>query len=758
MALRNMSRLMICALLSGACSSSNGDPDAGIDPIPPVELVDPVIGTGGRYFGFGSAFMGACLPHGMAKPGPNSTTEHGAAAFHHFSGYHAEDDRINGFGQVHISGTGAVDYGALLIMPTAGFDQTKINEAGYLSTFRKETEQASPGFYAVHLDDPDIQAEITATLRTALYRFTYSDGDPAPALVVDPSHALPSCSVEDAAIEADPAGDRVTGWVLYKGALTGRNGGFHLYFDMRFSRAATVWSTWLEQTLTEGLESAAGPEIGMGFTFAPSSDPLLVKVGLSYVDVEGATKNLDAEQPGWDFEGVLQAAQESWSDDLNKIKVEGGSRDEQVMFYTGIYHSLMHPTLLTDVDGRYTGFDKQAHTADGWSYYTDFSMWDTYRCTHSLYTLMVPERHGDMLRSLLTMYEQGGHLPKWAAGTGYSGAMIGTPADVILAEAAQKGVSGFDQDLAYQAVVANAVTAQASGGRAGVSAYLELGYVPAEEVGGSAARTLEFGVADGAIASWAATRGETDDAQAFTSRSKGYVHLWDPAVEFLRGKNADGSWVEGDGEFQDLDWDTSYYTEGTAWQYLWLVPHDPLGLADLFGSVEATADKLELFFATPEPDDPLMEFLPDLYYWHGNEPDIHAAYLFDEYGRADRTQYWVREIFATRYGTGPDGLDGNDDLGTMSAWYVFSAAGFYPNAGQTRYWIGSPLFSRTVFDLGGGKTFQVIAEGASAENLYVQSARLNGEDLEQPWFDHADLAEGGTLELIMGPQASAWGR
>ncbi len=751
---------LLVALLPG-CSGGKTETDGGVDGGPdttaPVDLVDPFIGSGGRYFGFGSTFPGACLPHGLAKPGPDTATEHGAAEFHHFSGYHYEDDHIHGFSQVHISGTGAVDYGALLLMPTSGFGPDQTSESGYRSRFAKADEQAAPGYYAVRLADSDIQVEITATRRSALYRIGWPAGESEPVLVLDASHALPNCHVEDARVVATADGQGATGWVHYHGSLTGRSGGFRLYFQLRFSRAASGRTGFGAGGLEPGAEDVAGPEAGMAFSFAPAAEPLLVRVGLSYVDGDGAAANLEAEQGGADFGTIRDRARAVWAAELERIRVEGGSRDERVMFYTALYHTLLHPTLFSDGDGRYPGFDGRIHSAEGWDYYSDFSLWDTYRCTHSLYTLLVPERHRDMLRSLLAMAAQGGSLPKWPAATGYTGCMIGTPADVVLAEAFLKGIAGVDWQAAYAAVVSNATEPQPHAGRAHVERYLELGYLPADEVGGSAARTLEFGVADGAIAAWATALGLDEDAADFGERARGYRQLWDAETQFLRGKNADGSWAAGEDGFEPLDWAAPWYTEGTAWQYSWLAPHDPQGLLDLFPSRQAALDKLEALFATPEPDDPLREFLPDVYYWHGNEPDIHAVYLFNDLGRADRTQYWVRRLLADEYGTGADGLPGNDDLGTMSAWYVFSAAGFYPSAGQTWYWLGSPLFERVVFALGDGGQLELRAPGASAERRYIQSARLDGRQLTAPRLEHADIAGGALLELELADSPGDWG-
>jgi predicted alpha-1,2-mannosidase len=722
-----------------------------------VELVDPFIGSGGLYYGVGSGFMGASLPFGMAKPGPDTTTEHGAVDFHHCSGYHYDDPIIDGFSQVNIHGIGVPDYGALLFMPTIGFDLNKTHEPGYRSAFSKDTEEASPGYYAVTLDDTGIRVELTATTRCAVHRYAYPAGTTDGYVVIDLSHALQGCSVSDSQVQVDGPGSEVAGFVHYVGNLTGRSGGFRLYFAARFNQPLESWTLWRDLELLEDEPQASGANVGAGVQ-VKTDTPVEIRIGLSYVDLEGARNNLEAEAQDNDFDSLRDQAREFWNTQLRLVDIQGGNARDRTMFYTALYHAMLTPTLFTDADGRYTGFDKLAHQAEDFTYYTDFSMWDTYRTVHSLFDLILPARQRDMLISLLTMKDQGGYLPKWPAATGYTGCMIGTPADIVITESYLKGITDFDAEAAYAAIKQNATTAQPAGGRAGILRYLELGYLPSDEVGGATSRTLEFAVADAAIARFAAALGHDQDAADFAGRAQNYRNVWDPETQFMRGRLADGSWAEATADFDPLGWDLEYYTEGDAWQYLWLVPHDPAGLAELFGSNEAMYEKLEAFFSTPEPEDEIYKYLPKIYYWHGNEPDLHAAYLFDEIGRPDRTQHWVRHVLETRYGIGPDGLAGNDDCGTLSAWYVFSSSGFYPIAGQDFYLIGSPIFERTVFDLGSGKTFEVIAQGASPQNKYIQSARLNDRDLESPRFTHADIAEGGRLELVMGPEPSAWGR
>lgn len=747
--------LVVWLLVAGCAGTSQP-----VDQTPPVDLVNTFIGSGGTYWGFGSVFPGASMPFGMAKPGPDTCPSSGACfEFQHFGGYDYADDMLFGFSQVHISGTGGTDYGALLFVPTLGFDDNKIDEAHYSSLFSKENEQASPGYYSTVLDDHGIEVELTASKHGAFHRYSFPAGSADGYVIVDLSHALINCSVSDAQLDVDAASGEISGSLLYSGSLTGRSGGFRLFFSAVFDTPPAHWTVWQDGELHDDQAIAAGTDVGVALA-VDSSAPVEVRIGLSYVDVEGARKNRVTELDGKSFDDVHAAARTAWADKLALVTIEGGTHDQRVEFYSALYHAMLHPTLFSDSDGRYTGLDKQIHTTDGFGYYTDFSMWDTYRCVHSLFDLIVPDCQRDMLVSLVKMAEQGGSLPKWPAGTSYTGCMIGTPADMIISESYQKGITDFDVQAAYAAILAHATGPADHADRAGIEQYISLGYVPADQVGGSVSRTEEYSIADAAIAALANELGETADAAEFTARSKNYRNHWDPNTGFMRGKNADGSWVEADADFDPLDWGASYYTEGDAWQYLWLAPQDPHGLLELFGSADAMGDKLEEFFSSPEPDTGGIppEYIPPRFYWQGNEPDIHAAYLFNEVGRPDRAQHWVREIMKTRYGPLADGIPGNDDLGTMSSWFVFSSSGIYPIAGTTRYYIGSPLFTKTTYLLANGKTLVIEARGADDQNEYVQSAKLNGQPLDVPWFDQSNIENGGVLELRMGPAPSDWGK
>jgi predicted alpha-1,2-mannosidase len=756
------------AVISMLLACSTEEPGPPVDDTPPVDLVNPYIGSGGKLAGVGSTSVTATIPFGMAKPGPDTTNVHGDLPTDHFSGYYYFDKYVNGFSQVHIHGTGATDYGALLLMPTRGFDANKTTEKGYRAAFSKENEIPAPGHYTVTLEDPEIKAELTASLRAAVHRYTFSAPGKEDHVVIDLGHALWDCWVSEARVEVDAKSSEVFGWLRYKGSLTGRYGGIKLHFVARFNRSFDDWTLWQEEgqlmpkaASAEAVSAADKESVRVGAAVrVDSKEPVEVQVALSYVDLAGARNNLEKELSGKDFDDVQADARAAWSEALDSVKVEGGTKEERVIFYTGLYFAMFTPTTFSDADGRYPGLDGQVHQAKGFSFYSDLTLWDTYRTVHPLYILIQPRIQHEIVLSFIKMLEQGGRLPKCPVGPGYGSCMISTPADTIIAETYLKGITDFDVDKAYAAMKVDATTALPSGGRDAVEEYAKLGYVPGDDVNGSTARTLENGIADAAIARLAKKLGHAQDAQQLEKQAKSYENLWDPVAKFIRGKRADGTWLMEPERFEPVAWEggNGEYIEGTAWQYLWLVPHDPAGLSKLLGGDAAMVDKLETFFSSPETNYVAKKLGWRSYYWHGNEPDIHAAYLFAAVGAPDRTQYWVRHTMKDAYSTEPDGLAGNDDCGTLASWYVFSAAGFYPIAGQTHYYIGSPVFRRTSFKLGDGKTLEVIAENASEENLYVQSARLNGEPLDQPRFEHDAIKDGGKLELVMGPEPSAWGK
>lgn len=741
-------------------------------PIDMVEYVNPFIGTGGPGFNVGSGFPGATAPFGMLKVSPDTSYEHGVFPAYHCGGYNDMDNYIIGFSHTHLYGVGIPEYGNFLVMPT--FVDPEVTNPlyykKYSSLFTKDNEEASPGYYSVILDDTGIKAELTATERAAHHRYTFPTtkaSQPAD-LIFDFSYAIADGEIIDGSINIDKENNTVEGWVLNDGSFSGRYGGIDIYFVARFNRDIQSFITKSGDTYEEEVAEQSGAETGAILTFdLAESNQLEMQAAISFVSIEQARLNLNTEMPEWDFDKTHQATREKWKKEMSIVTVyDGGTEDDRIKMATSLFHIFMAPNIFNDVNGKYIGFDDQIHETDS-TYYTDFSMWDTYRTYHPLMTLTNPELTTDFVNSLLLMAEQGGDLPKWPQGKGYSNCMVSTPADVVIADAYVKDVRGFDEQYAFSKMVEHAKHPVSKAGREDVEHYVEHGFVRADKGGGSASKTMEHAIADYAIYQMALKLGKTDEVSYFKEASKNYKTIWDPAVKFFRGKNEDGTWQ--DGAFTEEDYNSTaqhkYYTEGNAWQYLWLVPHDMQGLMELIGGAETMSERLDYFFVEAEkhqqfleenPDD-IATLVPPPYYWHGNEPDIQAAYMFLQSGRPDLTQKWVTWISNILYGTDAGGIPGNDDCGTMSAWYVFSSIGFYPVPGSDLYLVGRPLFKRMDVKTTNG-TLAIDAPNAGGDNIYVQSVKLNGEDLEVPYFYHSDIANGGTLYFEMGSEPSEWGK
>ncbi|UCD85989.1 MAG: GH92 family glycosyl hydrolase, partial [Deltaproteobacteria bacterium] len=732
--------VLFVLILSLAAFLVCGDNGEQTDIVPLIDYVNPFIGTGGVGYGVGSTFPGPTLPFGMVKLSPDTTDQGNRPDFAHCGGYWYRDPEIRGFTHTHFSGTGAADYGNILLMPTLGIGDQKTLEEGYRSTYRHDTEAASPGYYAVTLDNYSIRVELTATEHAGYHRYTFPESDEAYVLI-DVGASIVEGASQGTYVEITPQESEVTGWVDYVGGLSGRSGGFRLYFSARFRKPFSSYGVWSDGTIYPGENIRENKNVGAYVGYAvQDNEPIEVKVGISYISIEQARLNLKSEITDWDFEGIRQKAEDAWREALSSIEVRGGDEDERMVFATAMYHSLIMPTLFTEVNGQYLGFDRNVHSAEGFRYYSDLSLWDTFRTLHPLLVLIEPERQRDMVISLVKMKEQGGWIPKWPAALGYTNCMIGTSADIMIADTYLKGIQDFDVEKAYAGMreTAMAPTPPVSPyeGRGGISLYVDLGYLPSDQVGDATSKTLEFAYDDWAISQLARALGKEEDHELFKQRSMNYRNLWDPITKYIRGKNSDGLWVE---PFDPEEF-YPYYTEGNAWHWSWYAPHDPEGLINLFGSKDAFVDRLDTFFALSSlviPEEGVPEnIVPDPYYWHGNEPDIHAAYLFNHAGRPDKTQEWVRKVMEEKYGTGPDGLAGNDDCGTLSAWYIFSALGFYPVAGGEMYLIGSPIFKRATIHLG-TEEFTIIADNASKENKYVNEAMLNDIPLTEPWFRHS---------------------
>jgi predicted alpha-1,2-mannosidase len=725
------------------------------DAAPSIDHVNPFVGTGGLGYGFGALVPGPQTPNGVMRPSPDTSINSFAPGFQHYAGYWYADTHIRGFSHTRLVGTGGTDQGNIRFMPVLGIDDQLVTERGYRSAFSHDNENAAVGYYSVQLDDTGIGVELSALDFSAIHRYTYPEKSSAPYLIVDVGASITPDEVRDAWVQIDSENREVFGYADEHGDMTGRGGGLPTYFVARFSESFSDFGTFENGAIDSGATYLEGTRIGayLGFETGLKA-PVLATVGLSFISVEQARDNLDAEITDFDFDGVVEKNQLAWQEKLNLIEIEGGSEKQRRIFYTALYNAYRMPTLFTETGGEYLGFDDAVHTAQQFTYYTDMSLWDTFRTLHPLMTLIDPDLSRDFVVSLIRMYEQGGDLPRWPMGKGYTGSMIGTHADSVITEAYIKGVGDFDIQTAYEGMVRHATL---PGGdhaeRCDLEHYINLGYCTTDHCDESPSHTVEYAYDDHCISVLARELGYANDADMFSARAGNYANLWDPNTQFLRGRDSAGNWYT---PFMPQWPFAAEYIEGDAWHWLWFVPHDPSGLIDLFGSAEAMTQKLEFFFqqASEMPN----TFLPDVYYWHGNEPDIHAVYLFNHAGRPDLTQKWVRWIMEAKYKDAPDGLDGNDDGGTLSAWYILSSVGLFPmNPCSGQYEIGSPIFDEITLHLPGGD-FTIIAQDNGPDHPYVQSAVLNDTALEIPRLNHEDLVEGGTLVLQMGPDPSNWGR
>lgn len=729
-----------------------------------LDYVDPLIGTGGKGYSVGSATPGASLPFGLVNVGPESGSKTGGGApFYHCGGYHSDDVTILGFAQVHLHGVGATDLGNILFQPILGpATLEKIGPSARYVAFSHADEMAGPGYYTVTTANK-IKTELTATTRVGYHRYTFPSGS-APSVVIDLSHTVPDASVTDSDVTIDPATQTLSGFVLDKGGFTGRYGGLKIYYAARFSKPFAKFATSDGASYNEGAVAQAGPKVWIALDFARPDDGVIeAQVAISYVSVEGAKANLAAEMTGWDFASVKTAAEAAWAKELSPLMVWGGTPKERRIMATAFYHTMLMPQTFMDADGQYLGFDKALHKVTDFVYYTNFSMWDTYRTAHPLYSLLLPEKQRDFVRSLLTMAEDGGYLPKWPMGAGYTNCMLGTPADIVIADAYVKGIRDYDAEKVYahmKDTAENSPTGNSGySGRSGIEEYKAKGYVSADVHGSSVSLTQEYAIADNAIAQMAAAMGKTADAAHYAERAKNYRNHWYADKQLFLPRKGDGSFIV-DFSYTDT-MQNGYYSEGDPYQYNWLAPHDDAGLRELFGGAAPMLARLTEFFEEgkkeAEKTDAVSQLLPLVHYWQANEPDIHAAYLFLAAGRPDLAQKWVRWIMSSLYNDTYNGITGNDDAGTMSAWYVFSALGLYPVSGTTRYWIGTPLFERAELKLMEG-TLIVEAPGVSATTFYVQGVTLNGTPLTRAEVTHEQLVKGGVLHFTLGDTPSLWGR
>lgn len=730
------------------------------------QWVDPFIGTGGYPWVSGMLFPGATTPFGLVRLSPDTTFPAGINPFTcGTAGYYYAHKHLWGFSHTRLSGTGATDMGHFRVTPAIG----NANPADRLKKpilFTHDGEVATAGYYAVNLPAIDCLAELTATNHAGVHRYTFGSSKDA-HLFIDATSFLRDGRATEGKINIHPETMEVTGEGRVFTAFTGRYGGLKGYFVARFDTPFESYATWGDGTSSQGgtESTGSGTDAGADINFGNiKNKPVELKIGISFVSLENARQNLDTEAGSLDFEQVRDASRDTWDTSLSRIKIETPDPEIKTIFYTAMYHAMMMPTDFTDVNGQYLGFDGAVSTADGFTYRTDMSIWDTFRTEHPLLNLIAPDIQRDCLKSLVCMARIDGKLPRWPSGAGESGSMFGTPANMVIAESYLKGITDFEVEEAYGYMKNTSLQILDQGAREQleIQAFKDYGYVPADLQKISVSKTLELAWADGSTALLANALGKTDDAALFTEQSMGYKNIFNPATQYFQGRNSDGSWVT-----PLLPNFTSYYDEllpvkvsrayceGSARQWRWTAVHDTQGLINLFSSREYFVKELNTFMKDSSKTRAALN--PGGGYWQGNQHDMHAIYLFNDAGRPELTQKWARWALAERHSTDVNGLDGNDDGGTLSAWYVLSAMGLYPVAGTDRYWIGSPNLDKAVINLGTGKTLSVIAENQSAENIYVQGVTLNGVRLQAPSITHAQIANGGTMVFTMGPSRAPGG-
>lgn len=711
-----------------------------------LRYVNPFIGTGGH----GHTHPAASVPFGMVAVGPDTYNE----GWDWCSGYHYSDSSIMGFSHTHLSGTGIGDMLDVLIMPGTGPIRTKPGtrenpEDGYRSRFSHADEKAEPGYYSVMLKDYGIRAEMTATERAGIHRYTFPSG--GGHFIVDLSHgyggprrvAASSFRIVDSATLV--GGRTVNGWAK----------GRQIYFAMKFSkpfREATLYSGG--KALGPEVREINGTSLQCAMQYAPADGQTIqVKVGISGVSIEGAMRNLEQEIAGWDFEAVRTAAREAWRRYLSRVAVQGGTPKQREIFYTALYHSLLAPSLFDDVDGQYCGMDGRVHLLPAGAHnYSTFSLWDTFRAEHPLLTLIAPERVPDMVNCLIRMSKESpAGMPVWPLQGVETGTMTGYHSVSVIAEALSKGFQGIDYARAYGPMRKRALEDDFRG----LGFFRRLGFIPSDRLAESATRTLEYSYDAWAVAQVARALGKMDDYRLLLAQSANFKNLFDPTAGFIRPRLEGGTWAE---PFDPTSTGASPkwrdFTESNSWQGTWAAQHAPEAYIELLGSKEEFIRKLDQLFEVKteiKGEVPLdMTGLIGMYA-HGNEPSHHVAYLYNYAGAPYKSQQRVRQILDTQYDNQPDGLSGNEDCGQMSAWYVMSALGLYAvNPASGNYVFGTPLFDEAVIDQGAGKRLVIRAKRSSASDIYIQSVRLNGKPYEKVWFHHREIVDGGLLEFVMG--------
>ena len=726
---------LLVALGMSACVS-NQPTQSSIDY---TQSVNPFIGTDFT----GNTYPGAQAPFGMVQLSPDN----GLPGWDRISGYFYPDSTIAGFSHTHLSGTGAGDLYDLLFMPvTLPYKENPQGGLGIYSMFSHNDEEASAGYYRVKLQDYNINVELTATPRCGVQRYTFPKAESM--VILNLKKAMNWDFTMDSKIEVIDSCN-IRGYRFSEGWARGQK----VYFATRFSRP------FKKMEVTDAEIKLRGEQVGTSniarFYFdTEEGDQVVVTTAISGVSMEGAQNNLKAEAPHNDFDKYLAEAKDAWNKQLSTIEVVGGNADDRVNFYTALYHSMIAPTIYSDVDGKYYGPDKQVHQANGWTNYSTFSLWDTFRAAHPLFTYTEPARVNDMVKSFIAFYEQNGRLPVWNFWGSETDMMIGYHSVPVIVDAYLKGIGDFDAEKALEACVATANIDEYRG----IGSYKKNGYIPYNvkdqynSDNWSLSRTLEYAFDDFCIAEMAKKMGKTELADEFYKRSQNYRNVYNPATNFMQP-------IDDKGVFQpnfNPDEYTEHICESNAWHYFWSVQHDIKGLISLSGGQDKFAAKLDSMFTyIPAGSDELPIFSTGMIgqYAHGNEPSHHVIYLYNKVRQPWKAQKYAAEVMHKLYFNAPAGICGNEDCGQMSAWYVFSAMGFYPvNPVGGEYEIGTPLFPEMRLNLKNGKTFTVLAPNVSRENIYIQSVKVNGKPYDKSYITHQQIMDGATVEFVMGNQ------
>lgn len=716
--------------------------------------VDPKIGSGGH----GHVFVGANVPFGMVQLGPTSIPQE----WDWCSGYHDSDSTVIGFSHTHLSGTGIGDLFDITVMPVTG--QVTLSrgkeaspESGLWSYADRTQEVARPGYYSVPLTRYGIKAEMTATNRVGVHRYTFPASSEA-GIIIDLMNGGCWDRPMDTYIERvnaekgtpDPEGTALRGYRFSRGWADDQK----IYFYAEFSKPFNSLSVETRDIQIWKDEFKTMPTYARADFDTKDRETIMMKVALSPVSMENAFANMQTEMQGWDFDATMEAADKAWNEELSRIRIETSDEKSKRIFYTALYHTMIAPSTFCDTDGSYRGADGLDHEAPGHLTYTTFSLWDTYRAAMPLYSIFQSERYVDFINTMLSIYKEQGKLPVWHLHGCETNCMVGNPGIPPIADAIVKGIEGFDYGLAFEAMKVSALREDR-----GHDHRMKYSYIPCDLFNESVAYDLEYALADGALANAAKTLGKEEEYEYFSTRSRSYENLFDKNIGFIRGKDSNGNFRKEYSPFASAH-RADDYCEGNGWQYTWLVPHDVKGLMDCFGGRQQFLERLDSLFTVPSVVEG-EESSPDIsglvgQYAHGNEPSHHILYLYTMAGQPWKTADKVRYVLGSLYGDTPDGLSGNEDVGQMSAWYILSSLGFYevePASG--RYWFGSPLFEKSEIAVSDG-TFTILTENLSETDIYIQKMTLNGKPYTKGYLEHKDIAAGGELVIYMGPEPKVW--